>query len=254
MSRVTLQGAGQPPVRYYLSKPAPKKAPLVLFIQGSGCIPPFTGLDTPNRTSSLYSWLPLAHQGRYAVMAVDKPYQSDEPQQGEGGSAIGCAGAFNQHFSYDSWLATLKQALRHALKRPEVDATRVLVFGLSEGGPMAAGLAREHSRSDPRRPRRLERADAAVRLRRQDLPLAGCGRTETDTAAGARRQVQCDQRRSEEHQQIRLGPYLPALEQLLRPVTGRQPGALEGADLPGERHAGHHGADPVDRDDVRPAA
>jgi len=141
MSRVTLQDAGQPPVRYYLSKPA-RKAPLVLFIQGSGCIPPFSGLDTPNRTSNMYSWLPLAHQGRYAVMAVDKPYQSDEPQQGEGGSAIGCAGAFNQHFSYDSWLATLKQALRHALQRPEVDASRVLVFGLSEGGPMAAGLAR----------------------------------------------------------------------------------------------------------------
>ena len=142
MSRVTLQGAGQPPVRYYLSKPAQKKAPLVLFIQGSGCIAPFSGLDTPNRSSSLYSWLPLAQQGRYAVMAVDKPYQSDEPQRGEGGSANGCAGAFNQHFSYDSWLATLKQALRHALKRPEVDSTRVLVFGFSEGGPMAAGLAR----------------------------------------------------------------------------------------------------------------
>jgi predicted esterase len=142
MSRVTLQEPGQPPVRYYLSKPA-RKAPLVLFIQGSGCIPPFSGLDTPNRTSSLYSWLPLAHQGRYAVMAVDKPYQSDEPQGGGPGQATGCAGAFNQHFSYDSWLATLKQAVRHALKRPEVDATRVLVFGMSEGGPMAAGLARE---------------------------------------------------------------------------------------------------------------
>jgi predicted esterase len=142
MSRVTLQDAGQPPVRYYLSKPA-RKAPLVLFIQGSGCIPPFSGLDTPNRSSSLYSWLPLAQQGRYAVMAVDKPYQSDEPQRGEGGGATGCAGAFNQHFSYDSWLATLKQAVRHALKRPEVDATRVLAFGFSEGGPMAAGLARD---------------------------------------------------------------------------------------------------------------
>ena len=143
MSRVTLPGDGQAPVRYYLSKPAQKKAPLVLFIQGSGCTPPFSGLDTPNRTSTLYSWLPLAQGGRYAVMAVDKPYQSDEPQRGEGGTATGCAGAFNQHFSYDSWLASLKQAVRHALKRPEVDATPVLVFGFSEGGPMAAGLARE---------------------------------------------------------------------------------------------------------------
>jgi predicted esterase len=140
MTRVSLPAESGPGVRYYLSRPA-QRAPLVLYIQGSGCTPPFVGLGTPNRYSTLYSWLPLAQQGRYAVMAVDKPYQSDEPPKGEGG-ATGCAAAFNGHFSYESWLATLKQALRHALTRPEVDTTRVLVFGFSEGGPMAAGLAR----------------------------------------------------------------------------------------------------------------
>ncbi|MFC5458542.1 alpha/beta hydrolase family protein [Massilia niabensis] len=139
--RVTLPGEGGAPVRYYLSRPA-KKSPLVLYIQGSGCTPPFVGLGTPNRYSTLYSWIPLAQGGRYAVLAVDKPYQSDESQKGERGSAIGCAGAFNQHFSYDAWLATLKQALRHALRRPEVNPARVLVVGSSEGAPMAAGLAR----------------------------------------------------------------------------------------------------------------
>lgn len=142
IARLTLRDGAGPPVRYYLSAPA-HKAPLVLYIQGSGCVPPFVGLGTPNRYSTIYSWLPQAAQGRYAVMAVDKPYQSDEPQQGPGGSAIGCAGEFNQHFSYDIWLATLKQALRHALARPEVDARRVLVIGFSEGAPMAAGLARD---------------------------------------------------------------------------------------------------------------
>jgi predicted esterase len=141
ITRITLQDAEAAPVQYYLSKPA-QKAPLVLYIQGSGCTPPFVGLGTPNRYSTVYSWLPLAQQGRHAVMVVDKPYQSSEPQKGPGGSAIGCAGAFNEHFSYDSWLASLKQALRHALTRPEVDASRVLVIGISEGAPMAAGLAR----------------------------------------------------------------------------------------------------------------
>jgi predicted esterase len=138
---LTLQNGDGPPVRYYLSKPA-SRSPLVLYIQGSGCVPPFVGLGTPNPYSTIYSWLPLAQQGRYAVMAVDKPYQSDEPQKGPGGSAIGCAGAFNEHFSYDAWLATLTRAVRHALRRPEVDASRVLVLGFSEGAPMAAGLAR----------------------------------------------------------------------------------------------------------------
>lgn len=140
ITRLNLQEAG-PPVRYYLSKPA-QKAPLVLYIQGSGCTPPFVGLGTPNRYSTIYSWLPLAQQGKYAVMAVDKPYQSDEPQKGQLGSALGCAGSFNAHFSYEAWLATLKGALRHALTRPEVDPKRVLLIGVSEGAPMAAGLAR----------------------------------------------------------------------------------------------------------------
>ena len=141
ISRLRLDDVGAPVVRYYLSAPR-QKAPLVLFIQGSGCVPPFVGLGTPNRYSTIYNWLPLASQGRYAVMAVDKPYQSDEPQKGPAGSAEGCAGQFNEHFSYDAWLATLKRAVRHALARPEVDARRVLVIGFSEGAPMAAGLAR----------------------------------------------------------------------------------------------------------------
>ena len=140
-ARLTLRDGDAPPVRYYLSTPE-QKAPLVLYIQGSGCTPPFIGLGTANRHSTIYSWIPLAIEKRYAVMAVDKPYQSDEPQQGERGSAIGCAGDFNKHFSYGSWLATLKTAVRHALSRPEVDSRRVLVIGISEGATMAAGLAR----------------------------------------------------------------------------------------------------------------
>ena len=141
LARLTLQEQSGAPVRYYLSKPA-RRAPLVLYIQGSGCVPPFTGLGTPERKSTIYSWVPLAMQGRYAVMAVDKPDQSDEPQEGSPGSALGCKGGFNAHFSYDAWLATLKTALRHALARPEVDPRRVLLIGISEGAPMAAGLAR----------------------------------------------------------------------------------------------------------------
>lgn len=141
LSRLTLDEGAGPPVRYFLSTPE-QKAPLVLFIQGSGCVPSFM-MDGPERKSSIPYWATLAARQRYAVMAVDKPYQSDEPQQGPYGSAIGCAGEFNAHFSYETWLATLKAALRHVLSRPEVDARRVLLIGVSEGAPMAASLARE---------------------------------------------------------------------------------------------------------------
>jgi predicted esterase len=142
IKRVTLAQDPGASVRYYLSPPA-HKAPLVLYIQGSGCVPPFVGLGTAQRYSTLYSWLPLASQRRYAVMAVDKPNQSEQPQNGNPGSAEGCAGDFNTYFSYDSWLATLKKAVRHALSQPDVDKRRVLVLGISEGAVMAAGLARE---------------------------------------------------------------------------------------------------------------
>jgi predicted esterase len=144
VTRLTLADGAGPPVRYYLSKPA-QKAPLVLLLQGSGCVPNFIGLGTPELTATIPAWMYLANQGRYAVMAVDKPYQSDAPQQGPYGAAIGCAGEFNQHFSYDAWLATLKRAVRHALSRPEVDARRVLVIGVSEGAQMAASLAQAFS-------------------------------------------------------------------------------------------------------------
>jgi dipeptidyl aminopeptidase/acylaminoacyl peptidase len=142
ITRFTLQRSDGPEVRYYLSKPA-QKSPLVLYIQGSGCIAPFGGIGTQNRYSTIFSWLPLAQQGRYAVMAVEKPYQSSDSQQGPPGTAVGCAQEFNDHFSYDTWLATLRQAVRHALNQPYVDAKHVLVIGISEGATMAAGLARD---------------------------------------------------------------------------------------------------------------
>ncbi|WP_198116325.1 alpha/beta hydrolase family protein [Massilia rhizosphaerae] len=139
--RFTLPRAGAPDVRYVISKPA-HKAPLVLFVQGSGCIPPFVGLGTPHRYSTVFGFVPLAQQGAYAVMVVDKPFQPDAPPQGQPGVATACPAAFNAYFSYDSWLAALRDALRHALALPWVDDSRVLVFGVSEGAAMAAGLAR----------------------------------------------------------------------------------------------------------------
>lgn len=140
-ARFTLQRDGAPDIRYVVSRPA-QRAPLVLYIQGSGCIPPFTGLGTPNRAATIFSWVPLAQQGRYAVMAVDKPYQPEGVQQGQQGGALACPKAFNDYFSYDRWLATLVQAVRHAATLPYVDTRRVLVIGISEGATMAAGLAR----------------------------------------------------------------------------------------------------------------
>ncbi|WP_312510769.1 alpha/beta fold hydrolase [Massilia sp.] len=141
IQRVTLPRAGAPAVSYYLSPPK-KRSPLVLFVQGSGCTAPFSGLGTANRSASIFPYVGLAMSGRFAVMAVDKPYQLTERQDTPPNGALECSADFNKHYSYDSWLATLRQALQHALARPDVDPRRVLVVGMSEGGVLASGLAR----------------------------------------------------------------------------------------------------------------
>ena len=140
-ARFTLHRDGAPDIRYVISRPS-QRLPLVLYIQGSGCIPPFIGLGTPNRAATIFSWVPLAQQAHYAVMAVDKPYQPEGQVQGQQGPALACPKAFNDYFSYDRWLAVLVQAVRHASTLSYVDTRRVLVIGISEGATMAAGLAR----------------------------------------------------------------------------------------------------------------
>ena len=44
--RYRLTPPNGPEIEYFISKPK-KPSPLVLFVQGSGCIPVFTGLGTP---------------------------------------------------------------------------------------------------------------------------------------------------------------------------------------------------------------
>lgn len=135
-TRFSLKRADEPDVRYYFSAPR-QKAPLVLYIQGSGCTPVFVDSGGGNHASTVFSLVTLAHTRQYAVMVVDKPHA---PAVMPGG---GCPKAFNDYFSFDTWLATVKRALRHALTLPDVDANRVLVIGISEGATVASALARD---------------------------------------------------------------------------------------------------------------
>jgi pimeloyl-ACP methyl ester carboxylesterase len=146
----------------------------------------------------------------------------------------------------------LKSALRHALARPEVDARRVLLIGMSEGAPMAAGLARALP----------EVTDVALVGATGTTQLfdfaAGIYARATATRTSSKRLQELDQTFNaiapiREHQQI-LGAYLSALEQLLRPVDLRAPGAFACAGLPGQRHAGQGRAHRVDRSAVRATA
>lgn len=127
-----------PAIEYFLSKPD-HRAPLVLYIQGSGCAPVFIGLGTAQRASTIFSYITTVQSGKYAVMVVNKPYALKK--QPADGTATACPAAFNEHFTLENWVRDVRLAVDQARRMPWVDARRMLVIGVSEGATVAAALA-----------------------------------------------------------------------------------------------------------------
>jgi pimeloyl-ACP methyl ester carboxylesterase len=132
-------------IEYFISKPN-HPAPLVLFIQGSGCIPVFTGLGTPKRASTVFSYITQARDGKYAVMVVNKPFVPKEAPTGVPGTATACPDQFNEYFTLENWVRDLDLAFDHAQRLPWVTSGSALVLGISEGGTVASALAMKDSR------------------------------------------------------------------------------------------------------------
>lgn len=142
-ARHIIEDAAGRRISYYLSRPKATKAPLLLMIQGSGCIPVLE--ERQGIVSSTYfNLMPFAQEGQFAVMVVEKPFAGDNATQG-----LPCSANFNRNFTADSWLRALQVSLRHARTSSWVDPRRTLVFGHSEGAVMATMLAaRDASISD----------------------------------------------------------------------------------------------------------
>ena len=127
-------------VTYYLSRPRTGVAPLMLMIQGSGCLPVFVQRDG-KPSSTLFNMIPFAHESRFAVLVVDKPFAGEERPAGQP-----CSADFNRNFTAESWLHALQASLTHARKANWIDLRRTLVFGHSEGAVMATLLAASDGR------------------------------------------------------------------------------------------------------------
>lgn len=123
-------------VTYYISHPR-QPAPLLLMIQGSGCgtVLQGTGAST---SSTLFDLLPFAAEGRFAVVAVEKPFAKAGATSG---IALGCDVAFNEDFTAERWLVALRAALDDARRQQGVDPRRTVILGASEGAVMASVLA-----------------------------------------------------------------------------------------------------------------
>lgn len=120
---------------YYASRP-PRPAPILLMIQGSGC---GRVVKTANGQSysTLYNLIPFAAESRFTVVAVEKPFSSEDVN---GGEAVKCGADFNATFSAESWLTALQTVLNEVRRRPDVDPRRTVVLGMSEGAVMASLL------------------------------------------------------------------------------------------------------------------
>lgn len=128
-------------ITFYVSHPK-ASAPILLMIQGSGCT---RVLQTRSGStySTLFDLLPLAAEGRFTVVAVEKPFA---PEHTAGGTATDCGTVFNADFTAERWLVAIRAALDAARRLPWVDDRRTLVLGGSEGAVMAALLSARDAR------------------------------------------------------------------------------------------------------------
>lgn len=128
---------------YYISQSETRK-PLLVYIQGSGCEPPFIQVSDSDHASTVFSLITSADDSRFVTMIVEKPHSPKWVTESRG-LATNCPKEFNEKYDFYFWRESLLIALDHAMGLSWVDET-VFLIGLSEGAVMASAIA--SSRSD----------------------------------------------------------------------------------------------------------
>lgn len=137
----TTDGLGRQ-VTYYLSNSTSPK-PLALVIQGSGCSALFRQLaDGAMSAVGYHNVFRSVGGDRFRVLAVEKPGARSITEPPVGGTAEGCPQAFLEEHTVERWAVALVAAMAAARRQPNVESDRTLVIGHSEGGVLAARLAR----------------------------------------------------------------------------------------------------------------
>ena len=136
-------------ITFYVSTPKAKDgstglAPLVLFIQGSGCGSVFNRGPDARIQGGLQNMVRDAAKGRARVMVVEKPGVTFLDNPMPPGEATKCSESFNAEQTFDRWAAALSAALRAAAELDGIDRGRVLVMGHSEGSLMAGRVAADN--------------------------------------------------------------------------------------------------------------
>jgi pimeloyl-ACP methyl ester carboxylesterase len=133
-------------ITFYLSRAssdqAGNKLPVALIVQGSGCQSLFSKRGEMI-FGSQQNLLLNAAKGRVRVLAVEKPGVKflDMPQRP--GGAQGASEEFLKEHTLARWAEANRAALRAVWTLPNIDSTRTLVLGHSEGGIVVARVAAE---------------------------------------------------------------------------------------------------------------
>jgi erythromycin esterase len=130
-------------ITFYLSQPARGsvgKLPVAVFVQGSVCASVFT-----ERDGKLYggtqNLLLAAARKRLRVLVVEKPGVAFGASPRNPGSAEEGSAEFCREHTLPRWVEAVNAAVRAAHRLQDVDWTRTLVVGHSEGGIVAAAVA-----------------------------------------------------------------------------------------------------------------
>lgn len=124
---------------YYLHPSSYSEAPLILYIQGSGCDSIFLKDAKGSVNGGQASLIASIAKGRASVLAVEKPTLKTYDQSSSDGNVADCSQQFRKEFNRDAWVKTLRLAINHVSK--VIHPSKILVLGHSEGASMGAALA-----------------------------------------------------------------------------------------------------------------
>lgn len=135
-------------ITFYLSKihKSEHPIPLVVCIQGSGSQSLFQEIETKKHGKLVVSGgqenvVLQSYPDQVRVLVVEKPGVKFLVQPSRPGSAKEGSKEYNREFSLSRWTEAIHAAIEASCKLPEIDSSRILVMGHSEGGQVACSVA-----------------------------------------------------------------------------------------------------------------
>lgn len=124
-------------ITFYVSEQAAGPLPLVVYVQGSGFSSHFEPSQSGYASATGHASLVDAANGRARVLLVEKP-GVEFGQDGTGEPPRG----FRREHTLERWSSAIVAAIAAAQTLPGIDASRLILVGHSEGGIVAARVAR----------------------------------------------------------------------------------------------------------------